>query len=53
MKSNLSQISEIIKDLSEGKMVVIVDDEKRENEAWEFSFTAPVHEHKEWRIGLV
>ena len=20
---------------------------------WEFSFTAPVHEHKEWRIGLV
>lgn len=32
MKSKLSQISEIIKDLSEGKMVVIVDDEKRENE---------------------
>ena len=32
MKSNLSPISEIIKDLSQGKMVVIVDDEKRENE---------------------
>ena len=32
MKSYLSPISEIIKDLSNGKMVVIVDDEKRENE---------------------
>ena len=32
MKSFLSPISEIIRDLAEGKMVVIVDDEKRENE---------------------
>ena len=32
MKSYLSPISEIIKDLSKGKMVVIVDDENRENE---------------------
>ncbi len=32
MKTNLSPIPEIIKDLSLGKMVVIVDDEKRENE---------------------
>ncbi len=32
MKTILSPISEIIKDLSQGKMVVIVDDEKRENE---------------------
>ena len=32
MKSLLSPIKEIIKDLSKGKMVVIVDDEKRENE---------------------
>ena len=32
MKSFLSPISEIIDDLSKGKMVVIVDDENRENE---------------------
>ena len=32
MKTFLSPINEIIKDLSAGKMVVIVDDEKRENE---------------------
>ena len=32
MKTFLSPINEIIKDLSVGKMVVIVDDEKRENE---------------------
>ena len=32
MKSFLSPISEIINDLSTGKMVVIVDDENRENE---------------------
>ena len=32
MKSNLSSIKEIISDLSKGKMVVIVDDEDRENE---------------------
>ncbi len=32
MKSNLSSIKEIISDLSKGKMVVIVDDENRENE---------------------
>ena len=32
MKSFLSPVEEIIKDLSQGKMVVIVDDEKRENE---------------------
>ena len=32
MRSNLSSISEIISDLSKGKMVVIVDDENRENE---------------------
>ena len=32
MKSFLSPISEIIHDLSKGKMVVIVDDENRENE---------------------
>ena len=32
MKTNLSPITEIIKDLSKGKMVVIVDDENRENE---------------------
>ena len=32
MKTTLSPISEIINDLSKGKMVVIVDDEKRENE---------------------
>ncbi|MBS91976.1 MAG: 3,4-dihydroxy-2-butanone-4-phosphate synthase [Rickettsiales bacterium] len=32
MKSSLSSIPEIIKDLSKGKMVVIVDDENRENE---------------------
>ena len=32
MKTNLSPISEIIEDLSLGKMVVVVDDEKRENE---------------------
>lgn len=32
MKTILSPISEIIKDLSQGKMVVIVDDEQRENE---------------------
>ena len=32
MKSNLSSIKEIITDLSKGKMVVIVDDEDRENE---------------------
>jgi|TARA_B100000287_G_C20624004_1_gene777041 3,4-dihydroxy 2-butanone 4-phosphate synthase/GTP cyclohydrolase II len=32
MKSFLSPIDEIIQDLSKGKMVVIVDDEKRENE---------------------
>ena len=32
MKSNLSSIKEIIADLSNGKMVVIVDDENRENE---------------------
>ena len=32
MKSFLSPISEIISDLSKGKMVVIVDDENRENE---------------------
>ena len=32
MKSFLSPINEIIKDLSKGKMVVIVDDENRENE---------------------
>ncbi len=32
MKTIFSPISEIIKDLSKGKMVVIVDDEKRENE---------------------
>ncbi len=32
MKTSLSPISEIIKDLSQGKMVVIVDDEQRENE---------------------
>ena len=32
MKSNLSPITEIVKDLSDGKMVVIVDDERRENE---------------------
>ena len=32
MKSFLSPIQEIIKDLSLGKMVVIVDDENRENE---------------------
>ena len=32
MKSFLSPIEEIINDLSQGKMVVIVDDEKRENE---------------------
>ena len=32
MKTSFSSISIIIKDLSKGKMVVIVDDEKRENE---------------------
>ena len=32
MKSFLSRISDIINDLSNGKMVVIVDDENRENE---------------------
>ena len=32
MKSFLSPIEEIVTDLSQGKMVVIVDDEKRENE---------------------
>ena len=32
MKTSFSPISQIIKDLSKGKMVVIVDDEKRENE---------------------
>ena len=32
MKSNLSSIKEIVSDLSKGKMVVIVDDENRENE---------------------
>jgi len=32
MKSHLSSIQDIIKDLSQNKMVVIVDDEKRENE---------------------
>ena len=32
MKTSFSSISQIIKDLSKGKMVVIVDDEKRENE---------------------
>ena len=32
MKSKLSPITEIVKDLSDGKMVVIVDDERRENE---------------------
>ena len=32
MKSFFSPISEIIEDLSNGKMVVIVDDENRENE---------------------
>ncbi|MFL2675609.1 MAG: 3,4-dihydroxy-2-butanone-4-phosphate synthase [Alphaproteobacteria bacterium] len=32
MKSFLSPISDIINDLSNGKMVVIVDDENRENE---------------------
>lgn len=32
MKTFLSPIPEIIKDLSEGKMVVVVDDEHRENE---------------------
>ena len=32
MKTIFSPISEIIKDLSKGKMVVIVDDERRENE---------------------
>ena len=32
MNSFLSPVEEIIKDLSKGKMVVIVDDEKRENE---------------------
>ena len=37
MKSNLSSINEIISDLSKGKMVVIVDDENRENEVINFS----------------
>ena len=32
MKTSFSPISQIINDLSKGKMVVIVDDEKRENE---------------------
>ena len=32
MKSFLSPIEEIVTDLSQGKMVVIVDDEKREND---------------------
>ena len=32
MKSFLSPISEIIDELSKGKMVVVVDDENRENE---------------------
>ena len=32
MKTNLSPVSEIINDLSDGRMVVIVDDEQRENE---------------------
>ncbi len=32
MKTFLSPVNEIIKDLSLGKMVVVVDDEKRENE---------------------
>ena len=32
MKSFLSPITDIIKDLSKGKMVVVVDDEQRENE---------------------
>ena len=39
MKTFLSPINEIIKDLSLGKMVVVVDDEKRENEG-DLIFTA-------------
>ena len=39
MKTFLSPINEIIKDLSLGKMVAVVDDEKRENEG-DLIFTA-------------